>query len=86
MEEVLKEIQIVKWLLIGLISIFGLIFLTVVYAIYKTEKHFKQNQYVDFSSIAKDLLDKGLPDEVIQKAKSRIATHPKDKWAHWYLA
>ena len=87
MEEILKEIQLVKWLLITLISIFGLIFLGIIFITYKIKSTIKnENFHRDFSSEARDLLDKGLPDEVIEKAKARIETHPKDKWAHWYLA
>lgn len=87
MEEILKEIQLVKYLLIVLISLFGLIVMGVVYIIYKTATLAKSNKlYSDFSSEARELLDKGLCDDLIQKAKERIETHPKDKWAHWYLA
>ncbi len=87
MEEILKEIQLVKWLLISLISIFGLIFLGIIYIVYNTKNAIKnETLFGNFSSEARDLLDKGLPNEVVRKAKSRLETHPKDKWAHWYLA
>ncbi len=87
MEEILSEIQTIKWLLFILIAIFGLIALGVLFSIYKMTSQLKKgNPFEDFSSEARNLLDKGMPDEVIEKAISRIESYPKDKYAYWYLA
>ena len=53
-----------------------------------SEIHVTKREYgaKDFYHEAKDLLDKGMADEVIKRANERIASFPKDKYAHWYLA
>ncbi len=87
MEQILNEILIIKWLLIALVSIFILIFSGFLYVIYKTSMIAKDNNtFNNFSTDAKDLLEKGLPDKVIEKAKKLIEKYPKHKWAYWYLA
>lgn len=87
MEQILSEIQIIKWLLIALVTIFGLIALGIVYIIYKT-RNFAEKASIShsFSDEVKDLLEKGMTDEVIKRTQLRIESYPKDKYAHWYLA
>jgi tetratricopeptide (TPR) repeat protein len=84
---ILGEIQTIKILLITMIGLFSIIVLGIIYVILQTHRFSKKEFFKkDFYSKAKDLLDKGLTDEVIELSETRIQTHPKDKYAHWYLA
>ena len=86
-EHIFKDLQIIKWMLISFISIFGALVLGIFYLIFKVRSLTKDNKFINsFYDEARDLLDKGLANEVIERSKGRIETHPKDKYAHWFLA
>jgi tetratricopeptide (TPR) repeat protein len=84
----IKEIHIIKWLLIGLVIIFSIILTEIVFVVFQTIRLAKKQGVIlkNFSDQARDLLDKGRTDEVIKLSKERIASHPQDKYAYWYLA
>ena len=84
---ILGEIQTIKVLLVTIIVLFSIIVLGIIYIIIQAYR-FSKKEYSrkDYYSKARDLLDQGLPDDVIDLSEERIHTHPKDKYAHWYLA
>ena len=84
---ILGEIQTIKILVVTMIVLFSIIVLGIIYIIIQTYR-FSKKEFgkKDFHSKARDLLDQGFSDDVIELSEERIHTHPKDKYAHWYLA
>ena len=85
--QILTEINTVKWIMIAVLVLFILIILGIIFISVQMMRFAKREfGSKEFYHEARDLLDKGLPDEVIQKAQTRIKSYPKDKYAHWFLA
>jgi cytochrome c-type biogenesis protein CcmH/NrfG len=84
----IKEIYIIKWLLIALVIIFFVILTGVLFIVFQSIRMAKKQEIIfrNYSDRARDLLDKGKIEEVIRLSTERIASHPQDKYAYWYLA
>jgi len=85
-QTLLAEIQTVKSLLVFLIFILLVIAWLLIRAHIRTSRFTKKVLLSKYTSDqARDLLYADQPDEAIDICKARLATHPKDRDALWYL-
>jgi len=77
----------IKWMLAAVLFLVSVAAALIVYVAIGMVRQVKGNIFESefFNERSRDLLDRDEADKLIAEASERIATHPCDGYAHWYL-